>query len=372
MPIIERNSPLSGLRTELQNVISNYSPEMIEKVLQEMGMVPSIIEEKQYNPSFEEAANYYLSSSSFLGLSTSSKKTYVSELSQFSHHVKCTFETGATLREVTEPSYLVSYLDRFSHIHTKSKKSAFLRTLFKVSLKHFYNENLDDLNKILKLNWRRDSEVTIDSLPKPLTLVQLSEVLRLSAATRNGLRNHAILMTFLTSGIRLNELIQLQIGDLVADDKSLAVIPKGNEKIKVIRTINLLGIALIQNYINFTYSSQKLKLPIEEYRKLYIFSASNGNRPLDSRTIGTFVANIYDQCESIPKIRNGRRRPYNVHTLRHCFAVYGLEKGLDIFTISKLLGHKDIKSTAIYLDLFNNQLSKAIERHPFAKEIGDE
>lgn len=372
MPIIERNSPLSSLRSDLQNVIASYSPEMIEKVLHEMGMVPSIDTQEQKNPTFEEASDYYLTCAHFLGLSNSSKKTYISELNQFNKHITSLLGGNAYLRDTADPQFLLEYLNKEQHVNTKSKKSAFLRSYFKVLLKKYFNEHLDGLIKVLKIQWRRDSDVHVESLPKPLTKTQLSEVTALAAASRNGMRNYAVIMTFLTSGIRLNELINLQIGDFNTDRGWLSVIPKGNENDKRLRNINLLGNAILQDYIQFTFKFQQKSMPSEEYKKLYIFSASNGKRPLDPKTIETFVSNIYDQCVSIPKIRNGRKRPFNVHTFRHCFAVYGLEGGLDIFTISKLLGHKDIKSTAIYLDLFNDQLSKAVERHPFAKQIGDE
>ncbi|MEC0269700.1 tyrosine-type recombinase/integrase [Paenibacillus anseongense] len=374
MPIIEPNSPLNSLRSELQNVVAHYSPDMLEKVLQEMGMLPSTVLPTSNNPTYKEACEFFLTSADFLGTSKSTKKTYTSELNQFSNYVKTGLGTMALLRDISSPQFLLSYLKNALHVNTKSKKSAFLRTFLKVTLKEYFKESLDDLDlkKVLKIRWKRGSENEVDSLPRPLNKAQLSEVTTLAAASSKGLRNHAIVMTFLTSGIRLNELINLQIEDLNTDKCLLSVIPKGDEHVKRLRNINLLGVSILQNYISFTYASHKRRLPQDDYKKLYIFSANNGKTPLDPKTVETFVSSVYDQCTTIPKIHDGRRKLYNVHTFRHCYAVYGLEGGLDIYTISKLLGHKDIKSTAIYLDLFNDQLSKAVEQHPFAKKVGDD
>lgn len=57
----------------------------------------------------------------------------------------------------------------------------------------------------------------------------------------------------------------------------------------------------------------------------------------------------------------------SVHSLRHSFALFALEEGVDLVSISKLLGHKSLKTTTIYLQLFNDMLLKAIEKHPFAR-----
>ncbi len=373
MPIIERNSPLNTLRTEIQNVIATYSPELLEKVLNEMGMLRPTSPPEPINPTYKEACELFLTSSNFLGTSESTKKTYKSELKQFSNFVELKLGDSAMFIDTSSPQFLLDYLDSSLHTNTKSKKSAFLRTFFRVTLKGYFSKSLDDfdLKKVLKIKWRRDSENDVDSLPRPLTKAQLAEVTALAAASSKGLRNHAIVMTFLTSGIRLDELINLQIGDLNVDKRLISIIPKGSKNEKRYRNINLLGVSILLNYINFTYASHMKRLSQDRYKELYIFSASNGEHALDPKTIQTFVSNIYDQCATIPKTKDGRKRPYNVHTFRHCFAVYGLEGGLDIFTISKLLGHKDIKSTAIYLDLFNDQLRKAVEQHPFAKKVGD-
>ena len=52
------------------------------------------------------------------------------------------------------------------------------------------------------------------------------------------------------------------------------------------------------------------------------------------------------------------------HLLRHSFAVQMLEGGCDIFTLSKLLGHSDIKTTTIYLTATNSQKQRQAEKHP--------
>ncbi|MCU6796818.1 tyrosine-type recombinase/integrase [Paenibacillus sp. WQ 127069] len=363
MPIIENKSPLNHLRSDLQKVLANYSHEMVETVLNEMGVINGIPVPEKRDPSIQEAYEYYVASPRYLGLSTTSKKTYISELNQFNQFVFKQLSNNATLRNITKPAFLMEYLFETKNGNTRSKKSSFLRSFFEVTLGEFFGESIEELKRVLKIEWDRNV------LPKALTKPQLSEVVQISAASRSGLRNFTIIMTFLSSGIRINELCNLQIGDVDKENSLLYVIPKGSEHVKKPRHINQLGLSILLNYINFTYGSHIKRLPKEEYNKLIVFSAQSGRTAIHSRTIEKFVKHIYEQCLTIPK---DKKNQFSVHTFRHCFAVYGLDAGIDIFTLSKLLGHKDINSTSIYLRLFDDQLRKAIEKHPFAHSIGEQ
>lgn len=353
-------SPINNARSELQIILSNFGPELLEKLLNEMGL--SISGSKisiNENVTLDEAIEFYLSSSTFLKLSKLSKETYKSELKQFKSFVTKDLANDLTLKDSSEPIILVKYLSQFKSSNTKAKKSAFLRSFFKCVLKQFLNQDISSIQDVLKLKW------TSDSLPRAFTKVQLAEIIGLSQMFSNELRNYTTLWTFLGTGVRLSELVNLQIKDIDKHTQTIMVIPKRHEESKKPRKISSIALLILLDYIKFKYEYLSKNLTEAEYNDLYVFSTDNGRTAINKRTVQHMMKKLIDKAASIPK--NEKKR-YSVHTLRHCFALYGLEAGIDIYTISKLLGHESINSTSVYLKLFDNQLQEAIEKHPFAQE----
>ncbi|QGM30141.1 tyrosine-type recombinase/integrase [Bacillus sp. N3536] len=361
MPIRKvEQSPINKARSELQAILGNYGPEILENIISEMGITKEVLKtDINESVTLIAAIEYYRTSSAFLGLSNSSKKTYSSEVEQFKSFVTREIGSNITLQNATEPILLVKYLKSFKSPNTKAKKSAFLRSFFRCVLSYFLKKDISQIKDVLKVNW------TSDNLPRAFTQVQLAEIIDLCKLFNNELRNYTILWTFLGTGIRLSELINLQILDIDKESQTIKVIPKGNEEIKKARKISSIALLILLDYINFKYAHfSKIKSEVE-YKQLYIFSTNNGQSPINKRTIQHLMNKLIVNASSIPQNEKSR---YNVHTLRHCFAVYGLDAGIDIYTLSKLLGHESIKSTTVYLKLFDNQLLEAIEKHPFANE----
>lgn len=357
---IQGTSPIHNARTELQMILSNFGPEILEQIVIEMGLSKvETTDGKKQNATFDEASEFYLSSSDFLKLSKSSKKTYKSELNQYKSFVSKELKDDITLKNSTKPIIIVKYLNRCKSSNTKAKKSAFLRSFLKCVFKQFLNEDITDIKDVLKL------KRTNDTLPRALTKIQLAEIISLSQMYSNELRNYTILWTFLGSGIRLSELVNLQIKDINTETQTIKVIPKGNEETKKERKISRLALLILQDFLKFKYDYLKNNLTENEYNDLYIFSTNNGRTHINIRTIQQMIKKLINNAKTIPQ--NEKKR-YSTHTFRHCFAIYGLESGIDIYTLSKLLGHDSINSTTIYLKLFDNQLQAAIEKHPFAKE----
>ena len=358
MPIQKSGgSPLDKVRTELQVILNNYGPGLLEQVVNEIGLTKiEANTTKIQDVTLAEAIEYYLCSSFFLGLSESSKKTYVSELNQFKSYVIKECGENTKLQEVAEPMLLVKYLLPYKYSNTKTKKSAFLRSFFRCVLKEYQDKDISDIKDVLKLKW------TNDNLPRALTKVQLAEIICLSQLFSNELRNYTILWVFLGSGIRLTELINLKISDI--DNKTIKVIPKKYEENKRPRKISKVALLILSDYIKFKYDYYKRSLTDTEFKNLYVFSTDNGRTAINRRTVQHMMSKLITAATTIPKSEKNR---YSVHTLRHCFAIYGLEAGIDIYTLSKLLGHESINSTTVYLKLFDDQLEKAIEKHPLAK-----
>jgi site-specific recombinase XerD len=66
----------------------------------------------------------------------------------------------------------------------------------------------------------------------------------------------------------------------------------------------------------------------------------------------------------VAKIRNATGMSFTIHKLRHTFATLMLEGGCDIYSLSKMMGHSDIKTTTIYLAASAEHLRAQMVKHP--------
>lgn len=359
MPIIKKqSSDLSRLNQALQKALLEFVHDKLAKALHSSGITKDFSRITPCEVSYKESVDYFLKSPHFLGLSASSKRTYLSEVKSLSSFIYTNVGNHPQLVDAFSPKLILEYLQQFTNTNTKAKKCAFLRT-FLITITQKYQINLlNQLKPLLKLKWRKND------LQKGFNKIQLAELLSLSQMSRDGHRNFAIIWTFLGAGLRINELLHLQIGDIVEETQTVYIIPKGDDETKVPRKITKLALNVLQDYISFKYSYLKESLPEKAYKRLYIFSNDLGNSPLVSRTIQLMIKSLVNKAVSIPK---HQKEWFSPHSFRHSFAIYALESGIDIYTLSKLLGHNSIGSTIVYLNLFDDQLKRAIEQHPFAR-----
>lgn len=359
MAIYKDKSSAHQLRDDIQNLLCTYGHKLVEQVITEVGISShsKLVEEKKI-VSFQEAIDFYLTSGNYLSLSPTSKKTYMSEMNQFKRFMFSELRNSMTIENVSNPLVLAKYLKPYIGSNTYAKKSAFLRSFLGSVYRYFYSTDIDHLKKLLRVSHFKDS------LPRAFSKVQLAELLTLAQSTSKNLRNCTIIWTFLGTGIRLDELRKLTIGDIDAENQSIFVSSKRRKSDKEKRKISKLSLVILLDYIKFTFAYLKNKLPNKEYQGLYIFSNDLGNTPIGNRTIQYIISDLISKLESIPL---DDKKRFSVHSFRHSFAVYGLEAGIDIYTLSKLLGHESISSTEKYLKLFDHQLKEAIEKHPLGK-----
>ena len=179
------------------------------------------------------------------------------------------------------------------------------------------------------------------SIPPRRTPRRLPEVLsgeevgRLFAATGN-LKHRALLMTAYAAGLRVSELVHLQVSDIDGKRMMLRVRAGKGEKDR------------------YTVLSPRLLVELRAYWRVYrpgpwLFPGSVADRPIDRGT----AAKVYHRAKEeagIPK-RGG------IHTLRHCFATHLLEAGVDVRTIQLLMGHRSIRTTIHYVHLTAKKLA---------------
>jgi len=169
------------------------------------------------------------------------------------------------------------------------------------------------------------------------------------ADTIAGLRDRAILELFYSTGIRLSELVNLNIGDFQPEKKLVRVFGKGKKE----RLLPYGKVA--ENSIVHYLKKRKLSLKPAFYDKP-LFVNSKENR-ISERTIQRRM-NKYIQL-----VADGKR--LGPHLLRHTFATHLMESGADIRAVKDLLGHSSLSSTQIYTHVPTEKLKKDYKQaHP--------
>ena len=158
------------------------------------------------------------------------------------------------------------------------------------------------------------------------------------------MRANAILATFIFTGIRLHELINLKFNDVDIENRTLFVKGKG-EKDRLI-PINFSLVEILRKYLE-EREKFKRKAP-------YFFTSMKVDGKMGDKVIPRLIKRIRDKSGIY----------FSPHYLRHTFAVLMLEGGCNIYALSKMMGHSDIKTTTIYLSATTSHLQEQISKHP--------
>ena len=158
-------------------------------------------------------------------------------------------------------------------------------------------------------------------------------------------RNYAIFATFIMSGIRKQELLNLKYTDVDIENLSIFIRQGKGNKDRIIP-------------INYRLA-EALKKYLEVRKKAYktcpeFFTSYTYDMGFTESGIKRLVENI---------VRTSGIK-FTIHKLRHTFATLMLEGGCDIYSLSKMMGHSDIKTTTIYLAASVHHLREQILKHP--------
>ena len=172
-----------------------------------------------------------------------------------------------------------------------------------------------------------------------------------SLETKSGIRDRAILELFYATGIRLSELVSLNIGSVDHSNKFIRVVGKGNKERLVPfgeKALKALGIYLKKNNLSWSSSGDTP-----------LFTSTKGKR-IHQRTI---QKRLRGYLESVLGSLEGA----SPHVLRHSFGTHLLDNDADIRSIQELLGHSSISSTQLYTKV-NPKKMKSIykQTHPHA------
>jgi len=221
-------------------------------------------------------------------------------------------------------------------------------------LKAFYHYLLmEDIITINPIELLESPRVT-RKIPDTLDVTEIDLMLAtLDLSKDEATRNHAIIETMFSCGLRVSEVINLKITDIYEKDEFIRVVGKGNKERLV--PISERAIKEINIYVN----SIRNKLKIEKDGSDIIFLNRRGKK-LSRVYIFLVIKEM--------ALKAGIKKNISPHTLRHSFATSLVEAGADLRSVQQMLGHESITTTEIYTHISKDYLHEVITNfHPRGK-----
>ena len=241
-------------------------------------------------------------------------------------------------------------IDLRSKSATRARKASSIRIFFNY---------LSQKAKLIQINPAQNLETPkLDRrLPKYLNLEESKKLLNVTANkdNRNSERDYAIITLFLNCGMRLSELVGINIQDIDFSESKMNVIGKGNKE----RTIylNKACIKALKDYLDVRPKEGVKVDKLNSHKALFL---SERKERISKRTVQYIV-------DKELKAAGLDTSKYSTHKLRHTAATLMYQYGnVDIRALQELLGHQSISTTEIYTHVNNEQVRDAIEKNPLA------
>lgn len=228
---------------------------------------------------------------------------------------------------------------------TAARKLATLRSFYKFCLRRSYIQT----NPVATIRTPKQEK----RLPKFLDIDAIKKLLCTpDDTTLLGARDRAMLESMYSTGVRVSELVALNVNDLDRDSGHLRVRGKGRKE--RITPIGPTAIAAIGRYLAMRNSDPRNTT----FNQEAMFVNKHGQR-LSTRSVRRKLDKYLSMAGLDPAI--------SPHTLRHTFATHMLNNGADLRSVQELLGHQSISTTQIYTHVSTSQLKKDYDNsHPRA------
>lgn len=241
----------------------------------------------------------------------------------------------------------LSHIKAFQIYLVDEKKNQAISRRKKMSALKMFFRFLQSLEKIEKDLFVHVEPIKIGrKIPIYFTFGDCEKILG-KIEKRNNIRNKTIILLFLNTGMRLSELVSLNVQDIKGD--SLVIKGKGNKE----RTV---------------YLSEQIQDQLKKYLQVRpriendaLFLSERGKR-INKGTIQQMIKTLLDKAEIKGK----------THTLRHTFAtlLYQTKKA-DLRQLQEMMGHSNISTTTIYTQVAKKDLQKIANDNPLNNLMGD-
>jgi len=288
----------------------------------------------------ENAAQFQHPDSSDAAFSTSDSPALAT-----SHQTEVKLDQKLLTIEVDDArAYMASLNEKQYSKSTIARKLATLRSFYKFLVKR----GQIDSNPVEVIRTPKQEK----KLPRFLEYEEVKKLLDTPPLTNwLGARDRAILETLYSTGIRVSELVALNMDDV--DFLGEVVHIRGKGKKERITPIGSSALQVIQHYMEFR---NKRAQSNSNFDSKVLFVNKHGSR-LSTRSVRRKMDKYLKIAGLDPQI--------SPHTLRHSFATHMLNNGADLRSVQELLGHQSLSTTQIYTHLTTNKLKEVYEKsHP--------
>ncbi len=278
------------------------------------------------------------------GLSKNSIENYARDVSKLVNYLQSSkiAESPITISESTVQQFIYE-LAKNVNARSQSRAISGLRSFFDYLIFEDYRKD----NPTVLLETPKIGR----KLPDTLSQVEIDQIItQVDLSHPQGQRNKTILETLYSCGLRVTELVTLQLSDLFFEEGFIRVIGKGDKQRFV--PINLETQKLILIYLNQVRNHMQPQKGFEDT----IFLNRRGKQ-LTRTMVFLIIKELTEKA--------GIKKKVSPHTFRHSFATHLLENGADLRSIQQMLGHESITTTEIYMHLDKTFLKEVVEKfHP--------
>jgi len=276
------------------------------------------------------------------GFSVHTIKSYKNDINKFLNFL---LERKIELREVSKieiRDFLADQYDLGLSKKTIARRLASIKSLFKF----LFNSSFVTKNPTLFLSSPKISKKLPDFIDEKMINELMNQP---DLGSEKGLRDKAVLELFYSTGMRLSELINLNISSV--DDKNSLIRVTGKGSKERLIPFGKRAKFYIQKYLkrrSLNWNTSNKEVPL---------FVNDKNKRVPRRTIQRRISNY------IKLIASGKR--LGPHTLRHTFATHLMDRGADIRAVGDLLGHNSLSSTQVYTHVKPERMKEVYKQsHP--------
>jgi integrase/recombinase XerC len=276
-------------------------------------------------------------------------KSYKDDFASFNEYLNDRVGTELSPEEITIPVLrgYVTYLHECQYARTTiARRLACMRSFFRYTTR----EGLTPTNPAKALRTPRVGR----KLPNFLTAEDVVKLLEAPPAnTTAGLRDRAILETMYSAGLRVAELVGVNVDDWDREANILRI--RGKGKKERITPVGTYAAKALDRWMEVRVES-----PTGKPQEVAAIFLNKFGKRLTTRSIGRLLEGHIATCQLQQKV--------SPHTLRHTFATHLLDGGADLRSVQELLGHKSLTTTQIYTHVSTRRLKETYEAaHPHSK-----
>ena len=279
-------------------------------------------------------------------------RNYASDLAQFREHL-CSIEkrVDVDIKDIDR----LTIREWMASLHNDHKKTSVARKL--ASLRTFFQflirEGVVDVNPAKLVATPKIER----KLPNHLSVEDAVRFIETpDTNTDLGRRDRAIIEFLYATGIRVGELVSMNLRDV--DFRERLVRVTGKRKKQRIVPFHELALQALMRYLSETRPVFLNNAPVAERDNRAVFLNYQGTR-ITTRSVGRMIDKYIKQCSDIHDI--------SPHSLRHTFATHLLDSGADLRDIQELLGHALLSTTQIYTQVSMEKMIAVYDKaHPKA------